>query len=104
MITDLFEAHEERKDHPTPLDSVLPFLELIREFFHRLLIQRRLSSRELAERFHLGFFRQVLDDRLVRFQPAQDIRTNQFAKRPIRIVCPFAETFDEAGEFFARSQ
>src|SRR5215813_56799 len=101
MITDLFEPHEERQNHPAPLDSVLPFLELIREFFHRLLIQSCLSARELAERFHLGFFRQVLYDRFVRFQTAQNIGTDQVAKRPVRIVFLFAEAFDKASEFFA---
>src|SRR5207248_4883011 len=47
---------------------------------------------------------QIIDDGLVGFQPAQDIRTHELPQRSIRVVPPLCKLFREAGKLLRGSE
>ena len=71
---------------------------------HGILIEHRLFSAQLAERFHFGLFRQVGDDRLVRLQPAQNVGSHQLAKWPVGIVSTIRQAFGKLRKLLRRAQ
>ena len=77
-------------------------VELGRQVGHRLLIERRLLARQLAEGLDLGLVGQVGDDGLVGLEPAQDVRPHQRAQRCVRIVRLRREAFRERRERLRR--
>ena len=78
--------------------------ELGRQLVDRLLVERRLLARQVAERLHLGLVRQIGDDGLVGLQPPQDVRPHQLAQRRVRVVRLCREPLGERRELLARSE
>ena len=74
------------------------------QFFHCLLVKRRLLAAQGTEGFHLGLVGQVGNDALVGLQPPQDIGAHQVAQRTIRVMRPVREAFDEGRKLLRRSQ
>ena len=73
VIANLLEPRQEGEDQTLTLDT-LSVIEQPRQFFDRLLIKRRLFSRELAKRLDLDLLRQIGNHRFVGLQPPQYVR------------------------------
>ena len=103
MVADLLQPHEKGQDDAPALYSIDLF-ELAGQFFHRLLVKRRLLAAQGAEGFHLGLVGQIGNDALVGLQPSQDIGAHQVAERSVRVMRPVGEAFDEGRKLLRRSQ
>ena len=96
VIADLFERRDEF-EHKTPALDVLRLLNLFHDLIHGGLVERRLFLAELAILVDLQFVGQILDDRLVGFQPPQDERRGDLAEQ--RKLLLVAVNLDGHGKF-----
>ena len=72
VIANLFQPHQVRQDDPAPLDAV-NLVDLLGQFFDRLLIQSSLLFAQSAKGIDFCFLRQIGDDVFVSLEPPQDI-------------------------------
>ena len=72
MVTYLLKSQERRQYQPLALDTLLRLLDLLDHLLHHRLVKRGLFLGQVAEDLHLHLVGQVLNNRLIRFQTAQD--------------------------------
>ena len=80
------------------------FIELPRQFLHRLLVERCLLAAEMAEGLDLGLIGKIRNNRFFRLQPPQNVRPYDLAKRSVWVVGSFREALDKARELLRRSE
>ena len=97
MIADLLESHQKGQNQPSSLDAC-GGLQLFGQFLDRLLVKRGLRFAQHTPRRQLCLLWQIVNDALVRFEPAQDIRPGKVAQRREMATMIVAQTLDRLAQ------